>query len=88
MKDTLTGEELLGILSGKKKTVKVDSIWDFKSSYGINGCIALVHRIGRMRYALPHLIATEVESDEFKAALKIIKQIQKEKEVVRGKKKI
>lgn len=80
MKDTLTDAELLGILSGKKTTVKVDSIWDFKSSYGINGCIALVHRIGRMRYALPHLVAEVEEPDEFKAALKIIKQIQKAKE--------
>lgn len=75
MKDNLTNEELERIISGDKKTVKVDSIWDFKRSY--LGTIALTHRIGNMRYALPHLKGNECEPEEFKAALKIIKQINK-----------
>ena len=76
MKDSLTKEELDAILLGKKRTVKVNSIWDYKKDH--LGRPALFNRVGRMRTAMPHLTATDVEPDEFKSALKIIKQIQEE----------
>lgn len=76
MKDSLTKEELDAILLGKKRTVKVDSIWDYKKDHA--GRPALFNRIGGMRTAMPHLTATDRESDEFRSALKIIKQIQEE----------
>lgn len=79
MKDNLTKEELDAILLGKKRTVKVDSIWDYKKDHA--GRPALFNRIGGMRIAMPHLTATNRESDEFRSALKIIKQIQEEIDV-------
>ena len=79
MKDNLTEEEMSAILKGKKKTVKVDSIWDLKKDH--KGRIALFNRIGGMRTAMPHLTATDRESEEFKLALKIIKQIKEAMDV-------
>jgi len=78
MKDSLTKDEIVSILAGKKRTIKIDSIWDYKADY--NGRIALFNRVGKMRIAMPHLELFEKERDEFKAALKIIKQIQEHKE--------
>jgi len=74
VKDSLTESELDDILAGKKKTVKVDSIWDLKKDHA--GRLALFNRIGGMRTAMPHLTATDREPEEFHAALKIIKQIK------------
>jgi len=76
MKDSLTKEELDSILVGKKKTIKVNSIWDYRKDH--LGRPALYHRVGGMRIGMPHLTANECEPEEFKAALKIIKQIQEE----------
>lgn len=74
MKDTLTDDEVDRILSGKKRTIKINGIWDFKKEH--LGRIALFNRSGNMRIPMPHLIANANESEEFKCALKIIKQIQ------------
>lgn len=76
MKDSLTKEELNDILRGKKRTVKVNSIWDYRKDH--RGRPALFNRIGGMRTAMPHLTATDRESDEYRSALKVIKQIQEE----------
>ena len=74
MKDKLTDDEVANILSGKKRTVKINNIWDFKKSY--LGRIALFSRAGGIKIPMPHLSALDNEPEEFKCALKIIKQIQ------------
>ena len=79
MKDSLTEEELKAIVAGTKRTVKINAIWDYKKNY-LGGDALFSRSAGYDNVAMPHLKEHENDSEEYRCALSIVRQIQKYRE--------
>ena len=64
------------LAEGRKRTVKLTAIWDYKYPY-IGGPSLHCRSSGYVRIAMPKLMAMHHESDEFKEALAIVKEVDK-----------
>lgn len=79
MKDSLTEDELKAIVTGTKRTVKINAIWDYKKDY-LGGDALLNRSAGYDKVAMPHIENHENDSEEYKCALLIVRQIMKYRE--------
>lgn len=74
MTDDISLEDAQKLLAGEKRTVKINAIWDFKKDYC--GSVALLTRsAGYNKVAMPHIQGLDSDSEEYRCALSIIKQV-------------
>ena len=74
MTDDISLEDVQKLIDGTKKSVKINAIWDFKKDYC--GSVALMTRsAGYNKVAMPHIHELGSDSEEYRCALSIIKQI-------------
>ena len=71
-------EKVQQIVEDKKKFIKLDARWAFKPQYELatRTTIALVRLRDGGRVAMPHLEPRRNENEEFKLALRIIKEVE------------
>lgn len=79
MKNSLTEAELDAIISGTKRTVKINAIWDHKKDY-VGGDALFNRSAGYDKVAMPHIKEHKNDSEEYRCALSIVRQIHEYRE--------
>lgn len=79
MKNSLTEDELKAIATKSRGAIKINAIWDYKADY-IGGPALTNRSSGYDRVAMYKSIEHENDSEEYRCALAIVRQIHKYKE--------